>query len=108
MIFEALNESAENGELILIQDGMLRFHRRRDGVVSIREILVTPAKRRRHIGKQMLLQLKIQSRGATAIVASCPTDLEANGWYARMGFKPDGTTRSRTGREINKWRLDLN
>jgi N-acetylglutamate synthase-like GNAT family acetyltransferase len=107
MIFEALSESAEAGELILVHDGMLRFHRRRDGVVTIREILVLPRGQRKHIGTQMLFQLKMTVPGAKAIVARCPANLESNGWYARMGFQRVANESARSGREIAVWRLDL-
>jgi N-acetylglutamate synthase-like GNAT family acetyltransferase len=107
MIFEALSESAEAGELILVHDGMLRFHRRRDGVVTIREILVLPRSRRKHVGTQLLIQLKMTVPGAKAVVARCPADLESNKWYERMKFIKVATEAARSGREIAVWRLDL-
>jgi hypothetical protein len=42
VIFAALNEAAERGELLLTVGGLCRFHLRRDGVVVIRELLVVP------------------------------------------------------------------
>lgn len=105
MVFESLSESAEAGELILVHDGLLRFHRRRDGVVTIREILVLPRSRRKHVGTQLLLQLKMTVPKTSPIVARCPADLESNAWYERMGFVRVATEAARSGREIAVWRL---
>lgn len=38
-----MSEAADKGELILVDGGMCRYHRRRDGVVVVREILVLVA-----------------------------------------------------------------
>lgn len=51
MIFTVLSEAADRGELILVPDGLCRYHRRRDGVVVIHEILVLPFRRRGGIGR---------------------------------------------------------
>jgi ribosomal protein S18 acetylase RimI-like enzyme len=107
VIFEALSESAERRELILMEAGMLRFHRRKDGLVTIHEILVEPGRRRRHVGRRLLDVLKARTPGAVAIVAKCPADLSANGWYRKVGFVQTGAETTRSGREVNLWRLDL-
>jgi GNAT superfamily N-acetyltransferase len=107
MLFESLNESADNDELIILYGGMCRFHLRRDGQLTIREILVLPGMRGYRIGARMLQQLKLKRlEGARCIVARCPADLPANGWYARMGFVESSRLVSKAGREIIAWRLD--
>ena len=96
MIFETLYESTARGELILIDGGYCRWHRRRDGVTVIYEIL----SQKPGAGQAMLAQL------ARPIVAKCPADLDANAWYARRGFVQVATETTRSGRVLNVWRLD--
>lgn len=100
MIFEPLYESALNNELLLIDGGMCHFHLRRDGQLTIREMIST----RPGAGQQMLVRLK-QVMGATSILAKCPVDLEANSWYARRGFNLETTETTKRGRMLNVWRL---
>jgi hypothetical protein len=106
MVFEALMDSMERGELLLFSGAMCRYHLRRDGQVTIHEILVEPSIRRNGWGRVILSRLR-QVRGAKCIVAKCPTDLDANGWYPRVGFGLVGTEQTPSGRELNVWRLDL-
>ena len=106
MIFEALSESAECGELILVDGGLCHWHLRRDGQLTIREILVLPDRRGQGIGIAMLAQLR-QTPGALSLFAKCPANLPANGWYERMGFGREGIETTRTGRELNLWRLPI-
>ena len=54
MIFETLHESAKRGELILVDGGFCHWHLRRDGQLTIREIIST----RRGAGSEMLAILK--------------------------------------------------
>lgn len=86
MIFNALHEAAQRRELILVDGGMCHFHLRRDGVLTIREILVLPSRQGQGIGRAMLDQLRAVP-GARLIRAKCPDDLPANRWYAAMGFQ---------------------
>ena len=102
MIFEPLWESAQRGELMLIDGGFCHWHLRRDGVLVIREIIAT----RRGAGSEMLGRLRT-SPEATAILAKCPADLDANGWYERRGFTQIASETTRSGRSINVWQLDL-
>jgi hypothetical protein len=95
MIFETLHESAERGELILIDGGYCRWHRRRDGVTVIYEILST----RPGAGQEMLAKLE------RPIIAKCPADLPANAWYKRRGFQLFMSEQTRSGRRLNVWRL---
>lgn len=104
MIFEALWDSAQRGELLLVEHGMCHWHLRRDGQLTIREVIVTQP--RSGIGAAMLATLR-QTEGATCIVAKCPVELSANAWYARQGFAHVTTEQTRSGRAINVWQLDL-
>jgi hypothetical protein len=98
MIFETLKESAERGELLLIDGGYCRWHLRRDGIITIYEIIAT----RSGAGSEMLATLKAQGY---PIRAKCPAELAANEWYERRGFECVSVETTRSGREINVWLL---
>jgi len=102
MIFETLHESAQRGELLLVDGGFCHWHLRRDGQLTIREIIST----RPGAGGQMLTTLKC-TPGAMSLFAKCPTDLPANKWYARKGFIFEGVEATKSGRELKLWRLHL-
>lgn len=98
MIFETLHESAARSELILIDGGYCRWHLRRDGVITIYEIL----SQRPGAGQEMLAKLP----AGHPIVAKCPADLQANAWYARRGFTLAATETTQSGRTLNVWRRE--
>ena len=102
MIFDALYESAQRGELMLIDGGFCHWHLRRDGQLTIREIIST----RPGAGSAMLERLKATG-GAACIVAKCPVDLESNAWYARHGFTLKAREAAKSGRGINVWSLSI-
>lgn len=104
MIFETLNESNERGELLIVSGGMCHWHLRRDGQLTIREIIVQRNRQGWGIGTAMLTQLKT-TPGATSVFAKCPAGLPANGWYEAREFVLEGTETTRSGRELNLWRL---
>lgn len=108
MIFETLNESNERDELLLVDGGMCHWHFRRDGQVTIREIIVERRHQRRGIGRVMLGRLILDNPTSTSLFAKCPVELPANGWYERMGFTLEGTETTRSGRGLNLWRLPIN
>jgi hypothetical protein len=101
MIFEALYEASQHGELLLIDGGFCHWHLRRDGQLTIHEIIST----RSGAGSEMLAYLKKQP--ATCIVAKCPVDLPSNDWYRRRGFALEQTEITKTGRKLNVWKLGL-
>ncbi len=100
MIFETLHESAQRGELMLIDGGFCHWHLRRDGQLTIREIISL----RPGAGSEMLARLR-SVPGAVSLLARCPVDLAANAWYERRGFTLAGREQSKSGREINVWKL---
>jgi len=105
MIFETIYESALKNELILIDNGYCRWHLRKDGQITIYEIIsVVPG-----TGTTMLniLKRKGQSLNATSLFAKCPADLSANQWYARKGFHKEGEEVTLSGRRIILWRYQL-
>lgn len=102
MIFSQLYDAALRGELLLVDGGMCHYHLRRDGQLTIREIIST----RRGSGKRMLAKLKM-TPGATSIFAKCPSNLKSNQWYARNGFILEGQETTLRGGGLNHWRLRL-
>ena len=102
MIFDALYESAQRGELLLVAGGLCHYHLRRDGQLTIREIIST----RPGAGGEMLARL-MTTPEATSIFAKCPAHLESNQWYARRGFVCEGAETTRSGKSLNLWRLKL-
>jgi hypothetical protein len=103
MIFETLYQSAINGELMLVENGICHWHLRRDKQITIREIISLKTGQ----GSLMLNKLTDIARehNATSIFAKCPADLAANEWYKRRGFAYEGTETTKTGRELKLWRL---
>lgn len=102
MIFETLSESNSRGELLLIDGGFCHWHLRRDGQLTIREII----SQRRGAGQEMLDRLKIVP-GAVCLFAKCPSDLPANSWYEKRGFIKAGEETTKSGRLLICWRFDL-
>jgi hypothetical protein len=107
MIFETLQDSNERGELMLVDGGMCHWHLRRDGQLTIREIIVECGKQGRGIGASMLHRLIAENHNATSLFAKCPTDLPANGWYEAQGFNLEGVETTNSGRQLNRWRLPI-
>lgn len=101
MIFETLWESSKRGELILIDGGFCHWHLRRDGQITIREII----SQRPGAGKEMLNTL--MGKPASSLFAKCPADLESNEWYERQGFILESSEIAKSGRVINHWRYKL-
>lgn len=98
--FENLLESAQMGELLLVEGGMCRYHLRRDRQLTIYEIIVTiPGM---GIGSAILDTL-MDIPGVKTIVAKCPADLPSNGWYERKGFYLIQKERTQSGRLLNVW-----
>lgn len=102
MIFESLWEASKRGELLCVDGGFCHWHKRRDGQLTIREIIST----RPGAGSEMLARLKLVP-GITKIVAKCPADLQANAFWAKKGFALVDHETTRTGRKINVWQLGL-
>jgi GNAT superfamily N-acetyltransferase len=97
LIFVALSEAADNGTLILVEGGMCRYHRRKDGVVVVREIIVLPDRRRQGVGRAMLAGVVGDNLGRT-LRARCPITYPSNAFWASMGFSLVATEKG-----VNVW-----
>jgi hypothetical protein len=102
MIFDALYESAKRNELLLVDGGFCHWHLRRDGQLTIREIIAT----KKGSGSKMLSELK-NVFGVKFILARCPSDLPSNAWYKNKGFTLDRMEKTKNGKELNIWILYL-
>lgn len=100
MIFDALMDSLRQGELLLVDGGMCRYHLRRDGQLTIYEIISAQP----GAGRRMLSRL-LSIDGVKCILARCPTGLPSNAWYERRGFVLSRIQFTRTGKTVNIWRL---
>lgn len=103
MIFVAMSEAADKGQLILTDGGLCRWHRRRDGVVVVREILVLPGCRRRGVGREMIGRV-VAANGGRVIRAKCPEKYESgNAFWRAMAFT---LIESKDG--VNLWQRPAN
>lgn len=102
MCFEPLHESSNRNELLLVDGGMCHWHLRKDGQLTIREII----SQRPGVGSAMLDALR-NVAGAEFILAKCPVDLASNQWYQRRGFVLSHTEQAKSGRIINVWKLSI-
>lgn len=97
MIFHTLYASAQAGELMLIDGGYCRYHLRRDGQLTIYEIIsLQPG-----AGSEMLRRLC--QLPARIIVARCPASYASNAWYQRRDFALDRVEVTKAGEELNVW-----
>lgn len=99
MIFAVLSEAADKGELLLVTDGLCRFHLRRDGIVVIRELLVLPFRRGTGVGRRLVGLVRAQYQNYP-ILAKCPAEYESNGFWRHLGFVFGGEING-----INSWLL---
>lgn len=106
MIFEALSESLERGELWLRLGAMCRWHLRRDGQLTIKEVMVEPSQRRRGAATEIVRALSSVA-GAKKLLARCPGDLPANAFWEAVGFVLMAKERTKSGRVVNVWLRDL-
>lgn len=108
-------QARARGELIELEQcvpcgnvkGYADYHLCRDGQISIYQIAVDRRLHRRGHGTRLLNAVIAACPGATSVLAKCPADIEANGWYERRGFVLAGTETTKSGRILNVWRLTL-
>lgn len=103
MIFQPLHESNLKGEFF---GAVCHWHLRRDGQITIREIIVETSAQGKGQGAAFIERLK-QVPGAKSIFANCPADLPSSNFYAHLGFDLIGQEPTKSGRAMNQWKLWL-
>lgn len=85
----ALAVSIEDQEVLCLPHGFLHFHHRRDKISTLYHLCVARDRRQQGVGCQLIQAWEAESRkqGITTLRLKCPIDLEANGFYARVGFR---------------------
>lgn len=98
------SESASKGCLAVaisnnLVVGFIRWHLRLDGVSTIYEVCVDPSYRRRGIGTELIKSIQQYSG---PIRLKCPVHLDANQFYAAIGFKHQETLKGKR-HPLNVW-----
>ncbi|BBD64531.1 hypothetical protein NIES4072_18070 [Nostoc commune NIES-4072] len=83
-----LAEAIAHKEILCTSHGFLHFHHRRDKISTLYHLSVSPSHRRQGVGLKLIRAWEEYSRtsGIKTLRLKCPLDLEANGFYYRMGF----------------------
>jgi len=76
--------------------GFIRWHKRRDGIITIYDLCVAGGFRRRNIGQQLVSAL-----GDNYLRLKCHRDNPACDFYKRLGFEIIGLYISKGGRKLN-------
>lgn len=101
--FNELQDSNLKGEFF---GAMCRWHLRKDGQITIYEIVIEEYQQNTGLGFQFLQRLK-EIEGAISIFAKCPVDLPSNKWYQKQGFILEKNEILKSGKVVNHWRLVL-
>lgn len=85
----ALAVSIKKQEVLCLSHGFLHFHHRRDHISTLYHLCVARDRKQQGIGHQLIKAWEDESwkKGITTLRLKCPIDLEANGFYARVGFQ---------------------
>jgi len=87
-----LTMALQKQEILCVSHGFLHFHHRQDQISTLYHLCVDPNQRQRGIGRQLIEAWENDSRknGIMTLRLKCPIDLQANGFYAHLGFKRVG------------------
>ncbi|MBI2674428.1 MAG: GNAT family N-acetyltransferase [Candidatus Yanofskybacteria bacterium] len=89
---EELHIAVLDGEVV----GFIRWHKRRDGMITIYDLCVAERFRRKNIGQQLVSVL-----GDSYLRLKCHQDNPARDFYKRLGFEVVGLETSKGGRKLN-------
>lgn len=83
-------------------------HRKIDSQTTLSEICVHTDYRNQHIGSELIFALiqDCKQRNREFIQLKCPVDLEANGFYERLGFRLH-TIEEGKKRQLKVWQLAI-
>lgn len=99
---ELLVGIARNGRIF----GFVNFHHRLDEKTTIYELCVKEKHRGNGLGRRLIEAVKAESRamGKHQIQLKCPTEIEANRFYSRVGFQQIAVVAGKK-RRLNVWSL---
>ena len=109
----ALADSIQRGEILVAENdahviGFVHYRHRLNRQTTLYNIVVSPDRRRQGTGRRLVEALiqEVRSLGKQCIVLKCPSDLPANGFYARLGFHRWGEEPGKR-RGLTLWRLSV-
>jgi N-acetylglutamate synthase-like GNAT family acetyltransferase len=109
----ALASAISRQEVLIAEEqdvlvGFAEYHHRRDEQTTVYHVAVDADHRRSGIGRQLIEALVTEAKGfgKSLIQLKCPSQLEANDFYAKVGFSRSGT-QSGKNRDLVLWRMDL-
>jgi GNAT superfamily N-acetyltransferase len=114
VLLPSLREQIDKGEMLVAVQagqvvGFVDYHIRRDNQLTLYHIAVHPDWQRHGLGRMLLNSLETIARAKECgfILLKCPTDLDANEFYATQGYTLRETSNGRK-RPLNVWMLSLN
>ncbi len=108
MIFVILNQAAEDKELLLVDGGLCHFSQKKNGTVSIHEIIVLPSHRRKGIAQSLVQRVRDMHPGCK-MRALCPVEYDSNKFWKSIGCEHKGIIKSEgteTRKQMNVWELE--
>lgn len=108
----SLVKSIDLREIILAEEmnlvGAVHYHHRLDKQTTLYHIAVASDRRREKVGRHLIeaLLLESQQLQMQKILLKCPEELEANVFYAAVGFKLSGVEAGKH-RRLNVWVYEI-
>jgi N-acetylglutamate synthase-like GNAT family acetyltransferase len=108
-----LARSIDQGELLVAANhrgivGFIQYHHRRDLQTTLHNIVVKPDHRGMDVGQKLFSNLIDEARSIQQqmVLLKCPEELDANGFYARMGCH-QVLIENGKARRLNVWQKEL-
>ncbi len=106
-----LAKAITDGEVLIAElsgalAGFAHYHHRRDAQTTLYNIVVAERFRHRGIGAALMAEVHSEARalGKEYVLLKCPAELDANGFYCRLGFSLAYMEKGKH-RPLNVWTL---